>query len=51
MISTEIMTVCENDKKHRNTLCGQNAKSLMLKQAIQAVTTGLSELNFKRTCD
>jgi hypothetical protein len=37
---------CENDKKHRNTVCGQNVESLMLKQAIYAVTTGLHRVKF-----
>jgi hypothetical protein len=42
MLFREIIAVyCENHTEHINTLCGQNAVILMLKQVVHMVTTVL----------
>jgi hypothetical protein len=39
MLFKEIIAVyCENHNEHVNTLCGQNAEFLMLKQVVHIVT-------------
>jgi len=42
MLYMEIIAVCsEINKKHTNTLCGQNVELLNVKLAVHIVTTGL----------
>jgi hypothetical protein len=47
MLFKEIIAVyCENHTEHINTLCGQNASYLTLKQVVHVVTAGLLNIYF-----
>jgi hypothetical protein len=46
MLFREIIAVyCENHTEHINTLCGQNAESLMLTQVVYILTSVLQSVN------
>jgi hypothetical protein len=39
LIKETVSVYCENHMDHTNTLCGQNAEFIMLKQVVYIVTT------------